>query len=221
MNSSFGARRSIRQICEKSTDQFDIDAVLSFFSLQGCQAIWLQLLNDASHQKYLATIGDACLRLFVVKELALRGLKTSGQLSCSSQRYLTNSQLALLGSKLHLSRALRSAGQQPLSDRTLGTFVEALIGAGEMHLSGANTQGVILNIMHFLDNCGETSAVKCCHRHPNASTLVRCLGPMLVTTPLLPILMNCFCFCLSPSCSPQLRYCLDLPCVKDFGIFCR
>ena len=33
MNSSFGARRSIRQICKKSTDQFDIDAVLSFFNV--------------------------------------------------------------------------------------------------------------------------------------------------------------------------------------------
>ena len=173
MNISFGARRSIRQICEKSTDQFDIDAVLSFFKLQGCQAIWLQLLNDPSHQKYLATIGDACLRLFVVKELALRGLQTSGQLSCSSQRYLTNSQVALLGSKLHLSAALGSAGHQTPSERTLATTVEALIGAGEMHLSGANTQGVILNIMHFLDNCSETSAVKCCHRYPTASTLVR------------------------------------------------
>jgi len=27
-----------------------------------------------------------------------------------------------------------------------------------MHLSGVNTQGVVLNIMHFIDECGETSA---------------------------------------------------------------
>ncbi len=173
MNSSFGARRSTRQICQKSDDQFDMDVILFFFQLQGCKAIWLQLLNDSSHKKYLATIGDACLRLFVVKELALRGIQTSGQLSCSSQRYLTNSQLALLGSKLHLSAALGSARHCTLSKRTVATTVEALIGAGEMHLSGANTQGVVLNIMHFLDNCGETSAVKCCHRYPHASTLVR------------------------------------------------
>jgi len=127
-------------------------------------------LNDPSHKKYLATVGDACLRFFVLKELALRGLKTSGQLCCSSQRYLTNSQLAILGSKLHLSAVLGRAGNEP---PTLATTVEALVGAGEMHLSGANTQGVVLSIMHFLDNCGETSAVKCCHRYPYASTLVR------------------------------------------------
>lgn len=130
-------------------------------------------MDDSSHTKYLATIGDACLRHFVVKELALRGMQTSGQLSCSSQRYLTNSQLAILGSKLHLSAVLGRAGNEPPSERTLATTVEALVGAGEMHLSGANTQGVVLSIMHFLDNCGETSAVKCCHRYPYASTLVR------------------------------------------------
>ncbi len=173
MNSSFGARCSTRQIGQKSHDQFDIDVVLSFFQLQGCKAIWLQLLNDPSHKMYLATVGDACLRFFVLRELALRGLKTSGQLCCSSQRCLTNSQLAILGSKLHLSAVLGHAGKEPPSERTLATTVEALVGAGEMHLSGANTQGVVLSIMHFLDNCGETSAVKCCHRYPYASTLVK------------------------------------------------
>ena len=78
MNSSFAARRSTRQICQKSDVQIDIDVILSFFRLQGCKAIWLQLLNDASHKKYLATIGDACLRFYILKELALRGLRTSG-----------------------------------------------------------------------------------------------------------------------------------------------
>ena len=66
--------------------------------------------------------------------------------------------------------------------------MEALTGAGEMHLSGANTQGVIQAIIHFLDNCGETSTVRCCHRYPHASTLVRWLSPLPVNTPLLPLL---------------------------------
>ena len=191
-NSTFCARRDVRQICQKSKDHVDVSAILSFFQLQGRQTIWRKLLDDSSHTKYLATIGDACLRHFVVKELALRGMQTSGQLSCSSQRYLTNSQLALLGSKLHLSAALSCAGHEPPSKRTMATTVEALIGAGEMHLSGLNTQGVVLIIMHFIDNGGETSAVKCCHHYPHASTLMKWLGPLQVNSPLLPILESCF-----------------------------
>ena len=103
-------------------------------------------------------IGDACLRLFVIKELALRGIQTPRHLQRTSERYLNNSQLAFLDSKLHLSAALSSARHCTPSKRTVATTVEALIGAGEMHLSGVNTQGVVLNIMHFIDECGETSA---------------------------------------------------------------
>ncbi len=131
MNSSFCARRSTRQICQKSDDQFDIDVILEFFHLQGCEAIWLQLLNDSSYEQYLAMVGDACLRLFVVKELALRGVQTPGKLQRASERYLNNSQLALLDSKLHISAALVTARHCTLSKRTVATTVEALIGAGE------------------------------------------------------------------------------------------
>ncbi len=56
--------------------------------------------------------------------------------------------------------------------RTVATTVEALIGAGEMPLSGVHTQRVVLKIMHLIDECGETPAVKCCRHYLRASTLV-------------------------------------------------
>ena len=84
----------------------------------------------------------------MVKELVARSVDSSNDLHFKSQTYITNARLALLQGNIYFCEG--NCGTMPGCE-TIATFVEALLGAGELHLGGRHTQSVVIQIMHFLD----------------------------------------------------------------------
>ncbi len=134
-----------------------LQKIADFFQLQGCCHLVRQILRDSGHRQYLAVIGEAALRLYIVKQLALCGVKGSGYLQRSSEHYLTNARLALLDKEFHFTTAMgRDHLKIPTActQKAVAGVVEALLGAGELSLGGRYTQAAVLKIMHFLDTYG-------------------------------------------------------------------
>ena len=102
-----------------------VEQLLEFFQLQGCNHIWHEIVFDKPRRDKLALIGDAALKYYVVKELVARNVDSSSDLHSRSQTYITNERLGLLQGKVDLFTANGST----LTNKTIATYVEALLGA--------------------------------------------------------------------------------------------
>ena len=124
---------------------------MRFYCLENSHQLWQLVLSNKEHRDKLAFVGDAALRFYVAKELlAQKGASTSSQLHDKTQAIITNESLARLATHLQLHTAMDTG---PPSAKVAGTFMEALLGAGEVHLSGRNTQAVVLKIMDVIGRC--------------------------------------------------------------------
>ncbi|GAQ84590.1 hypothetical protein KFL_001960070 [Klebsormidium nitens] len=110
-----------------------VQSLLQFFCLWShCPPTWLhKLVSDKETREKLALVGDAALKFYVIKELLAQGVTAPSELHKKTQDIVTNESLAKLAGQLKLTAALGST--QP-GVKTAATFMEALLGAGEVHL---------------------------------------------------------------------------------------
>jgi dsRNA-specific ribonuclease len=146
--------RSLQQLLSPAPvtnpKQDALDNIIRFFCLENSHQLWKLVMFNKEQRDKLAFVGDAALRFYVAKELLAQGVMTSSQLHDKTQTIITNESLAKLAAHLQLHTAMDTA---PPTSKVSGTFMEALLGAGEVHLSGYNTQAVVLRIMDVIEQC--------------------------------------------------------------------
>lgn len=134
----------------KKSKQDALDSIMRFFGLEHSHHLWKVVLHNKEQRDKLAFVGDAALRFYVSKELLAQGVTTSSELHDKTQAIITNESLAKLATCLQLHTAMDTCAP---TAKVAGTFMEALLGAGEVHLSGRSTQAVVLSIMNVVGQC--------------------------------------------------------------------